>query len=159
MKRIFILLISVFCTTFITCTNDFGGYKENPPKDSKNVYAVSVDEAVKTLNELLLDKKLQITRSDITAVTLSKSDFLPKTRGCSDDIPIVYILNFGAQGGTAIMAADMRMRPIYAVVERDGFTQNDILANRSIKNGELEQLRSILSNRIRSEIIEDIKNM
>lgn len=159
MKRILGLLIVAFYTIVIACTNDFGGYEENQPKNSVNVYAVSVDEAVKTLNELLSDNKLQITRSDINAITLSKSDFLPNTRGSSDDIPVVYILNFGEQGGTAIMAADMRMKPIYAVVEKDGFTQNDILVNESVDNGEIEQLRSILSSRIRSEIIEDLEKL
>ncbi len=159
MKQLLRLLIVVLCTIVVACIENFGDYEEVLPKDCENVYAVSVDEAVDALDELLSGKKMRITRSDVDVVTLTKADFLPNTRGSGDDVPVIHILSFGEDGGTAIMAADMRMKPIYAVVENNGFTQDDVLAYSSTGNSEKEQLRSLLSNSIRSEIIEDIESL
>ena len=47
--------------------------------------------------------------------TLRKSDFVPTTRG-ADDGDLIYIVDL-ENGGSAIMGADKRMEPIYAILD------------------------------------------
>ena len=47
--------------------------------------------------------------------TLRKSDFVPTTRGAEDG-DVIYIVDL-ENGGSAVMGADKRMEPIYAILD------------------------------------------
>ena len=82
------------------------------PIEEVNPYAVTPDEAVQLLQSVIGGESTRaISVGEIK--TLRKSDFVPTTRG-DEDGDVVYIVDL-ENGGSAIMGADKRMEPIYAL--------------------------------------------
>lgn len=83
-------------------------------EEVKNPYAVTTDEAVELLQTVIGGESTRaISVGEIK--TLRKSDFVPTTRG-ADDGDLIYIVDL-ENGGSAIMGADKRMEPIYAILD------------------------------------------
>ncbi|MBR2169904.1 MAG: Spi family protease inhibitor, partial [Alistipes sp.] len=83
-------------------------------EEVKNPYAVTTDEAVQLLQTVIGGESTRaISVGEIK--TLRKSDFVPTTRG-ADDGDLIYIVDL-ENGGSAIMGADKRMEPIYAILD------------------------------------------
>ena len=83
-------------------------------EEVKNPYAVTPDEAVQLLKTVMGGESTRaVSVGEIK--TLRKSDFVPTTRGGEDD-DVIYIVDL-ENGGSAIMGADKRMEPIYAILD------------------------------------------
>ena len=83
-------------------------------EEVKNPYAVTPDEAVQLLKTVIGGETTRaVSIGDIK--TLRKSDFVPTTRG-GEDGDLIYIVDL-ENGGSAVMGADKRMEPIYAILD------------------------------------------
>lgn len=83
-------------------------------EEVKNPYEVTPDEAVQLLQTVMGGESTRAV-SVGSIQTLRKSDFVPTTRGAEDG-DVVYIVDL-EDGGSAIMGADKRMEPIYAILD------------------------------------------
>lgn len=83
-------------------------------EEVKNPYEVTPDEAVQLLKTVMGGESTRAI-SVGSIQTLRKSDFVPTTRGAEDG-DVVYIVDL-EDGGSAIMGADKRMEPIYAILD------------------------------------------
>lgn len=83
-------------------------------EEVKNPYEVTPDEAVQLLQTVVGGESTRAI-SVGSIQTLRKSDFVPTTRGAEDG-DVVYIVDL-EDGGSAIMGADKRMEPIYAILD------------------------------------------
>ena len=83
-------------------------------EEVKNPYEVTPDEAVQLLQTVMGGESTRAI-SVGSIQTLRKSDFVPTTRGAEDG-DVVYIVDL-EDGGSAIMSADKRMEPIYAILD------------------------------------------
>lgn len=83
-------------------------------EEPKNPYAVTPDEAVQLLKSVMGGESTRaVSVGEIK--TLRKSDFVPTTRG-GEDGDVIYIVDL-ENGGSAVMGADKRMEPIYAILD------------------------------------------
>ena len=83
-------------------------------EEAKNPYAVTPDEAVQLLKTVIGGESTRaVSVGEIK--TLRKSDFVPTTRGAEDG-DVIYIVDL-ENGGSAVMGADKRMEPIYAILD------------------------------------------
>ena len=110
MKKI--ILSALVAMVLVACA------KEETPiakiEEVKNPYAVTPDEAVQLLKTVIGGETTRaVSIGDIK--TLRKSDFVPTTRG-GEDGDLIYIVDL-ENGGSAVMGADKRMEPIYAILD------------------------------------------
>ena len=112
-------LFSLFfgCWLLASCTADPGTepgpFGENPPTAEKP-HAVPVEQALEELQSVLeeIDTPAEdgaVTRSEATA----------------DVEDLLYIVNFENEAGYAILGADDRLEPVYAVVDEGSLTTED----------------------------------
>ncbi|MBQ5922944.1 MAG: C10 family peptidase [Alistipes sp.] len=97
---------------FVACGKDDFGLNSQP--EPQNPYAVTPEEAVQMLQSVIGGETTRsISVSDIQ--TLNKSAFVPSTRSGADE-EAIYIVDIEGKG-SAIMSADKRMEPIYAILD------------------------------------------
>lgn len=110
MKRLFYCFVAAML--FVACVKEDATIAKI--EEVKNPYAVTTDEAVELLQTVIGGESTRaISVGEIK--TLRKSDFVPTTRG-ADDGDLIYIVDL-ENGGSAIMGADKRMEPIYAILD------------------------------------------
>ena len=123
-------------------------------EEVKNPYAVTTDEAVQLLQTVIGGESTRaISVGEIK--TLRKSDFVPTTRG-ADDGDLIYIVDL-ENGGSAIMGADKRMEPIYAILDETKVSpeQLTLSATRS-DDGEQdieEYVMGLVNNKIQVDVM------
>ena len=110
MKKILFCLVAAF--VLAACVKEEASITK--VEEVKNPYAVTPDEAVQLLKTVIGGESTRaVSVGDIK--TLRKSDFAPTTRG-GEDGDVIYIVDL-ENGGSAIMGADKRMEPIYAILD------------------------------------------
>ena len=110
MKKIFYCLVAAF--VLAACVKE--DVSITKIEEVKNPYAVTPDEAVQLLKTVIGGESTRaVSVGEIK--TLRKSDFVPTTRGAEDG-DVIYIVDL-ENGGSAIMGADKRMEPIYAILD------------------------------------------
>ena len=130
--------------------------KEETPiakiEEVKNPYAVTPDEAVQLLKTVIGGETTRaVSIGDIK--TLRKSDFVPTTRG-GEDGDLIYIVDL-ENGGSAVMGADKRMEPIYAILDETKISPEKLtqVATRS-DNGEQDiedYVMGLMNNKIQAD--------
>lgn len=109
-KLLYFVLATVI---FVACGKDDFGY--NSKQEVVNPYAVTPEEAVQMLQSVIGGETTRsISVSDIQ--TLNKSAFVPSTRSGADQ-EAIYIVDIEGRG-SAIVSADKRMDPIYAIFDK-----------------------------------------
>lgn len=124
-------------------------------------YKVSISEAIDVVQDFFQISDSSITRSVNTTkmrgilnvVTLRSGSFLSRS---NVDIPVdldtlMYVINFKENEGFALVAADRRTSPIFAIVENGCFSFDSLL------NVENEMFLTFINNAIFTEL-EDIIN-
>lgn len=114
MKHILFLLVLTLAMTGCSSEEDYLQKNSEPPK-SANKYKVSIEDAVNRARKAVSECGAVLTRSNAPArVDVIRSKAL--TRGDSD-IPdtLLYVVNFENNGGFAVVGADTRALPLYAV--------------------------------------------
>ena len=110
MKKIFYYLVAAL--VLAACVKEDASIAKI--EEVKNPYAVTPDEAVQLLKSVMGGESTRaISVGEIK--TLRKSDFVPTTRG-GEDGDVIYIVDL-ENGGSAVMGADKRMEPIYAILD------------------------------------------
>lgn len=110
MKKIFYCLVAAL--VLAACVKEDASIAK--VEEMKNPYAVTPDEAVQLLKSVMGGESTRaISVGEIK--TLRKSDFVPTTRG-GEDGDVIYIVDL-ENGGSAVMGADKRMEPIYAILD------------------------------------------
>lgn len=123
----------------------------------KNPYAVTPDEAVQLLQTVIGGESTRsISVSDIK--TLSKSDFVPITRSASDG-EVIYIVDI-EDGGSAILGADKRMEPIYAVLDKTKISAEDLVTSYETRSGEgSEDVGDYILGLLNNAIVTDMQDV
>lgn len=138
---------------FVACGKD--DFSFNVKEEIKNPYAVTPEEAVQLLQTVIGDETTRsVSISDVQ--TLTKGNFTQTTRSGADD-EVIYIVDIEG-GGSAIMGADKRMEPIYAVLDNTKITAEQLVgaATRSESEGEDigDFVLGLLNNAIQRDIQE-----
>lgn len=133
MKRLLLLLIAVGVVV-VSCQKDVV-YSKIPEKESSNEaqtspYAVSEEKAISRLESELALFKGEETRASNRSVRTIKpikfSDIAPATRSSDIDVDnLLYIVEFEDGQGSAILGADERVEPIYAILDESVLTEED----------------------------------
>lgn len=96
-------------------------------------YAVSIDEALNTLTEFLNGIEDSETRSSVRTVgkvtPIKAVELAPQTRTSNIDgvDNLLYIVEFEGDAGSAVLGADKRVEPIYAVFDETVVTNDDFV--------------------------------
>ncbi|MBR4853393.1 MAG: C10 family peptidase [Alistipes sp.] len=119
MKKIFYCLVAAF--VLAACVKEDVSIAK--VEEVKNPYAVTPDEAVQLLKTVIGGEFTRaVSVGEIK--TLRKSDFVPTTRGAEDG-DVIYIVDL-ENGGSAVMGADKRMEPIYAILDETKVTPDKL---------------------------------
>lgn len=109
--------------------------------EASSSYRVSLNQALERADQafLWLDKENCQTRGKQriripSKVTCLKSDISLKTRSVDEELPdtMIYIINYGDEDGFAIMSADSRTRPLYAISDEGHFDLADTINNKGL---------------------------
>ena len=136
-------LFSLFfgCWLLASCTADPGTepgpFGENPPTAEKP-HAVPVEQALEELQSVLEEIDIPaedgaVTRSGgirrVKNVTTVSPEVLnpdgTRSEATADVEDLLYIVNFENEAGYAILGADDRLEPVYAVVDEGSLTTED----------------------------------
>ena len=110
MRKLFCFVLAAIM--FVACGKDDFGLNSQP--EPQNPYAVTPEEAVQMLQSVIGGETTRsISVSDIQ--TLNQSAFVPSTRSGADE-EAIYIVDIEGKG-SAIVSADKRMEPIYAILD------------------------------------------
>lgn len=95
-----------------------------------NPYRITLKEALKTADNLMSQIEGGKTRSSFRTVNDVRTMTLPKTRGDVDPIDTAfYIVNYADNKGFAVLSADKRLDPVYAISERGSLHESDTIDN------------------------------
>ena len=112
MKKLLNFSLAIIAVAFVACSYEDVALSTN--ESPSNPYEVTPDEAVQLLKTVMGGESTRaISVGEIK--TLRKSDFVPTTRGAEDG-DVIYIVDL-ENGGSAVMGADKRMEPIYAILD------------------------------------------
>lgn len=137
------LALLTACSLLIVC----GCTQENLPTgndDEKgsvsNPNRVSLKDALKISNRLLsrLEGK---TRSSERIVEDVQHVVFEKTRGSGENDTLFYIVNYADNKGFAVLSADKRLAPVYAISESGSISEKDTTRNPAL-GAFFKQLRS-----------------
>ncbi len=129
MRKILSFAIVVAVVAYFAACSVEMDYNPNHEKPIlKNPYVVSIPQAIDRLNAMF-PNSVTATRARVSEVTtLSRKDFGLITRAnTTEDAPLIYIIPTDNEG-CAIMGADSRMTPLYAVLESTTLTAEDFLS-------------------------------
>lgn len=122
MKKIFYCLVAAL--VLAACVKEDASIAKI--EEVKNPYAVTPDEAVQLLKSVMGGESTRaVSVGEIK--TLRKSDFVPTTRG-GEDGDVIYIVDL-ENGGSAVMGADKRMEPIYAILDETKISAEQLITS------------------------------
>ena len=122
MNKIFYCLVAAF--VLAACVKEDASIAK--VEEVKNPYAVTPDEAVQLLKTVIGGESTRaVSVGEIK--TLRKSDFVPTTRGAEDG-DVIYIVDL-ENGGSAVMGADKRMEPIYAILDETKISAEQLISS------------------------------
>lgn len=137
-RRLFLIAMAMFV---VSCHSEIAEPKVvGAPSvdDPVSIYAISEEEAIENLNEFLAAFDVEDTRVNsrvVKSIEPVKLDNLGVTRTSSDvDIDnLLYIVEFEDGQGSAVLGADRRLTPVYAVLDESVLTKEDF---QNVVNGE-----------------------
>ncbi len=122
----------------------------------KNPYAVTTDEAVELLQTVIGGESTRaISVGEIK--TLRKSDFVLTTRG-ADDGDLIYIVDL-ENGGSAIMGADKRMEPIYAILDETKVSPEQLTLSATRSDDGEQDIEEYVMGLVNDKITYDMSEM
>ena len=157
MKKI-VLSIIIAITVMVSCQKTFDYNRALPDMPQKS-FVLPIEKSLELL-KLVLPNTINLTRTSSSEIEILRiGDFKPSTRGNNgnnSDDPIIYIVPLD-NGGSAIVGADIRMQPIYAILESTTLTPDDILLS-SIDSTDTD-VTNMVSGMLNRTIQSDIDNM
>ncbi|MCM1081833.1 MAG: Spi family protease inhibitor [Muribaculum sp.] len=128
---IFCFLVMLLTLVFTGCSQEefYNSYQESDLKcDDVSSYRVPLSTALKTADAMLDQLNGTKTRSSsrlVKNVEIVTSGNV-KTRGNEIDT-LFYLVNYENNGGFALLAADKRMTPVYAISDEGSLSMNDTI--------------------------------
>ena len=159
MKK-FTFLLAMMLVTFTACNNEDFEEISLESKREKISYEVTPEEAVSRLGMFLSNKGTRASLNDVTIKTLMKSDFVPATRSTdAEDAPAVYLIDI-PDGGCAVMGADKRLEPVYAIMDETKLSPEDLVATstRTESTGE-EDIQTFVTGLINDAVEADLMGL
>ena len=118
-------------------------------EEEVNPYAVTPNEAVQLLQTVIGGESTRaISVGEIK--TLRKSDFVPTTRG-DEDGDVIYIVDL-ENGGSAIMGADKRMEPIYAILDETKISPEQLMLTATRSDSDEEDIEDFILGALNNAI-------
>ena len=156
MKKITFLL-AMMLVTFTACHNEDFEEISLESKREKISYEVTPEEAVSRLGMFLSNNGTRASLSDVTIKTLMKSDFVPATRSTdAEDAPAVYLIDI-PEAGCAVMGADKRLEPVYAITDETKLSPEDLTtAITRTESASEEDIQTFVTGLINDAVEEDI---
>lgn len=156
MKKITFLL-AMMLVTFTACNNEDFEEISLESKREKISYEVTPEEAVSRLGMFLSNNGTRASLSDVTIKTLMKSDFVPATRSSdAEDAPAVYLIDI-PEAGCAVMGADKRLEPVYAITDETKLSPEDLTtAITRTESASEEDIQTYVTGMINDAIEADI---
>lgn len=149
-----LLLCVMAAIMFVACGKD--DFSFNVKEEIKNPYAVTPEEAVQLLQTVIGDETTRsVSISDVQ--TLTKGNFTQTTRSGADD-EVIYIVDIEG-GGSAIMGADKRMEPIYAVLDNTKITAEQLVGATTRSESEGEDIEDYVLGLLNNAILCDIQEV
>lgn len=162
MKRLLLLLTAIGVVA-VSCQKDIAyndmSEKETSIEVKKSSYAVSEEKALSRLESELAAIKGVETRASNRSVRTIKpikfNDIAPATRSSDIDVDnLLYIVEFEDGQGSAILGADERVEPIYAILDESSLSSEDFY---NAANGiNKEHLKTYLATAIIDEAVEQL---
>lgn len=159
MKKITFLL-AMMLVTFTACHNEDFEEISLESKREKISYEVTPEEAVSRLGMFLSNNGTRASLNDVTIKTLMKSDFVPATRSSdAEDAPAIYLIDI-PDGGCAVMGADKRLEPVYAIMDETKLSAEDLTtsATRSESDDD-EDIQTYITGLINDAIEADLESL
>ncbi|MBQ4533195.1 MAG: C10 family peptidase [Alistipes sp.] len=156
MKKITFLL-AMMLVTFTACHNEDFEEISLESNREKISYEVTPEEAVSRLGMFLSNNGTRASLSDVTIKTLMKSDFVPATRSTdAEDAPAVYLIDI-PEAGCAVMGADKRLEPVYAITDETKLSPEDLTtAITRTESASEEDIQTFVTGLINDAVEEDI---
>lgn len=137
MKKIFYSFMVLACVIITACTSEDS---LNPPEPTavRNANKVTVREALSRADGYFNAFNKQTgTRSSVSGRKVKSIEAVRSqatTRSYGSDIPdtLYYIINYADDSGFAVMSADKRTVPLYAISEDGRFDLNDTVYNKGL---------------------------
>ncbi len=130
--RLKILSFAAIAMLFAACSSD----EPNPPPEAENIpqvanpYRVSLDDALDNAETLLSQISEAETRSGRRVASV-KYFTTPSTRSADSDT-MLYLVNYENDGGFALLSADSRLRPVYAISDEGSLNMEDTVYNKGL---------------------------
>ncbi len=131
MKRKLLPFVAI-AMLFAACSSD----EPNPPPEAENIpqvanpYRVSLDDALDNAETLLSQISEAETRSGRRVASV-KYFTTPSTRSADSDT-MLYLVNYENDGGFALLSADSRLRPVYAISDEGSLNMEDTVYNKGL---------------------------
>ncbi len=156
MKKITFLL-AMMLVTFTACHNEDFEEISLESKREKISYEVTPEEAVFRLGMFLSNNGTRASLNDVTIKTLMKSDFVPATRSSdAEDAPAIYLIDI-PDGGCAVMGADKRLEPVYAIMDETKLSPEDLTtATTRTESADDEDIQTFVTGLINDAVEADI---
>ena len=157
MKKITFLL-AMMLVTFTACHNEDFEEISLESKREKISYEVTPEEAVSRLGMFLSNNGTRASLNDVTIKTLMKSDFVPTTRSSNaEDAPAVYLIDI-PEGGCAVMGADKRLEPVYAIMDETKLSPEDLTTATATRteSADEEDIQTFVTGLINDAVEADI---
>lgn len=155
MKKI--LFIAMMFITLVACnTDEFYDLSMNETEQEEVSYVVTPEEAVNRLQMFLSKNGTRTSLKDVAIKILKQSDFVPATRSADADNPAVYLIDI-PDGGCAVMGADKRLEPVYAIMDETKLSPEDLTstATRS-ESTEDEDIQTFVTGLINDAVAADL---
>ncbi len=130
--RLKILSFVAIAMLFAACSSE----EPNPPPEAENIpqvanpYRVSLDDALDNAETLLSQISEAETRSGRRVASV-KYFTTPSTRSADSDT-MLYLINYENDGGFALLSADSRLRPVYAISDEGSLNLEDTVYNKGL---------------------------
>ncbi len=127
-----ILSFVAIAMLFAACSSE----EPNPPPEAENIpqvanpYRVSLDDALDNAETLLSQISEAETRSGRRVASV-KYFTTPSTRSADSDT-MLYLVNYENDGGFALLSADSRLRPVYAISDEGSLNMEDTVYNKGL---------------------------
>lgn len=136
MNRILLFIISGITILFASCTSiDEQLDTLNTPEETLDIYKVTLEEAKETVVDFLLkiDTSCKnLSRADLNGREISNvqaicnTSVLSRSNDIVDIDTLMYIVNFKNNEGFAIVGADKRSEPIFALIDQGNYDINNL---------------------------------
>lgn len=162
MKKFYPILLCLLVCLLIGVSCEKPVSKNDTVDNNDNPYAVSVSDALGRLQSIIGEDNITRASTDESLVTvIRRSDFVPSTRSEESNDAVIYVVPFDEEDGCAILGADSRLDPVYAIMDNTVIGSSELLDVDDV-SGDVtnqEELKCFVANMIRQDVMSDIAAM